>query len=174
MRSRVSRGNALVEFTLVGIPLVFALFSIFEMARGMWIYDTVANSIREGSRFAMVKGQNCAEPPNSCAATVSQVAQRIQRLGVGLNPNEFRVTLTSLTRTVGPAILTQLLANNSYWPSAGPSAQSDPGGAPDQPISISGTYPFQSAIAMFWPGAGGTGPFRTLTLGANSSVRIQF
>lgn len=174
MRRDFSGGNALIEFTLVGIPMIFVLISIFEMARGMWIYDTLANSMREGARFAIVKGNNCVEVPNTCAATVRQVAERIRFLGVGLNPNDLTVSLVSRSRTIGPAKLSALLADTTYWPSAGPGATEDPGGMVGQPISISGTYPFQSAIALFWPGAGSVGPSPTLQLRASSEMRIQF
>lgn len=59
-------GNAMIEFVLVGIPLIFVLISIFEMARGMWLYHTLAYSVKEGVRYTIVHGQNCATAPNSC------------------------------------------------------------------------------------------------------------
>ena len=39
-RSRCG-GQSLVEFTLVGIPLIFVLISVFEISRGMWMYHTL-------------------------------------------------------------------------------------------------------------------------------------
>ena len=36
------RGSATIEMALVGIPIIFTLSSRFEMARGMWIYHTLA------------------------------------------------------------------------------------------------------------------------------------
>ncbi len=174
MRDAQRRGNALIEFTLVGIPMIFVLISIFEIARGMWIYDTLGNSVREGARFAIVRGNTCAKTPNTCAATVQQVAERIQNLGIGLDPNEFTVMLTSSSRTIGPAPLATLLTDTSYWPSAGPGTVVEAGGMSGQPISVSGTYPFQAAIAVFWPGAGAVGPFPTYHLDASSNMRIQF
>ena len=35
MRRARSRGNTMVEFTLVGIPIMFALISVFEISRAM-------------------------------------------------------------------------------------------------------------------------------------------
>src|SRR5215831_11346653 len=45
MRRQFQRGATTVEMTLVGIPLMFVLVSIFEMSRGMWVYHTVANAV---------------------------------------------------------------------------------------------------------------------------------
>jgi Flp pilus assembly protein TadG len=43
-------GTSLVEFTLVGIPMIFLLISTFEVARGMWEYHTLAYAVKEGTR----------------------------------------------------------------------------------------------------------------------------
>ena len=48
-RSRGRTGSTLIEFTLVGIPLIFVLISTFEMARGMWNYQTLAYAVRAGT-----------------------------------------------------------------------------------------------------------------------------
>ena len=60
MRARGRRrlGNATIEFTLVEIPLLCVLISTFEMARGMWLYHTLAYAVKEGARYAAVRGQN--------------------------------------------------------------------------------------------------------------------
>jgi hypothetical protein len=36
-RQRQCGGNALIEFTLVGIPMMFVVISIFQVALGMWL-----------------------------------------------------------------------------------------------------------------------------------------
>ena len=64
------KGSTMLEFTLVAIPLIFVLISTFEIARGMWIYGTVANAVKEGTRFAIVKGADCATAPNACSAKI--------------------------------------------------------------------------------------------------------
>ena len=75
----------MIEFTLVGIPMIFLLISIFEISRAMWNYHTLAFAIREATRYAAVHGSGCStDPHNSCQATVAQVAQRIQDAGIGL------------------------------------------------------------------------------------------
>ena len=94
MQRRRVAGNTLIEFTLVGIPLVFLLVSVFEMSRGMWLYHTLATAVREGTRLAVVHGGDCNLYPNSCAVTVRTVANRIRDAAVGLPPSDMQnVTL---------------------------------------------------------------------------------
>ena len=48
---------------------MFALISIFEVSRGMWIYHTLAYSVKNGIRYASVHGIDCfntANNPNDC------------------------------------------------------------------------------------------------------------
>jgi len=73
LRSRCG-GQSLVEFTLVGIPLIFVLVSVFEVSRGMWIYHTLAHAVRDGVRYASVHGYNCTNNNNTCTVTMNQVA----------------------------------------------------------------------------------------------------
>lgn len=162
------RGNAMVEFTLVGIPIIFVLISIFEMARGMWIYHTLAHAVREGTRYAIVHGQNCSQPPNQCQTNVAQVAARIRDAGAGLLPDRLMITMTTVSSTVGPATLNALLSQTgTIFPSGA-------GSQPGNNVAITATYPFTSAIAMFWPGGGPGSNFATVNLPASSTDRIQF
>lgn len=165
-----SRGNTVIEFTLVGIPLIFTLISIFEIARGMWAYQTLAYAIKEGVRFAIVHGQNCETPPNACQVTVGHIATRIRDAGVGLVPTELEVTLIPVAvpaDTVSCQPLSACLGNSNYWPPY-------PGNQPRLEIEIQGAFPFRSAIAMLWPGAGRGMTFGTYTFRATSRERIQF
>lgn len=180
-RNSSRKGSAILEFTLVGIPMIFVLISVFEMARGMWVYHTLAHAVKEGVRYAIVNGKNCAAIP-TCPVTIADVAQRIRQAGVGLVPDELEVTLTSMRQTsagvvingtpVRCAPLTSCLSRSSrpadLWPPA-------PGNRPKiDNVHIQGTYPFRSAIAMFWPGAGPGMTFGTFQLPASSMEVIQF
>src|SRR5690242_13216787 len=49
-------GQSLVEFTFVGIPMIFVLIGTFEISRGMWMYHTLAHAVRDGVRYASVHG----------------------------------------------------------------------------------------------------------------------
>jgi hypothetical protein len=165
-----SRGACGLEFTLVGIPLIFVLIGIFEMCRGMWQYHTLAYAVKEGSRYAVVHGQGCSIPPNSCNVTVSQIARMIRTAGVGLPPDS--VTLTF--KSSGGATITCSLpsCDTAYAVGAWPPATSN---APGQPIEISGVYQFHSAMAMFWPGnPGSSGSPSIVNLAADARESMQF
>ena len=97
-------GQSLVEFTFVGIPLIFVLISIFEVSRGMWMYHTLAYSVKVGVRFASVHGINCvktADNPNDCvvnmgpATTPGTIAYVIRQAAVGLDPTKTTITFNA-------------------------------------------------------------------------------
>jgi len=177
---RKSLGNATLEFTLVGIPLVFVLISTIEMARGMWIYHTLAFAVREGVRYTIVRGQNSLVHP-----TYADVCNTIVKAGPGLIPADLNLTFTTQVGVQKPDGKSASVSTGPYqanscaggtWPPLGLSNQ------PGQVVGISATYPFQSAIAMFWPGAGQSvsatqltcnGP-GTLCLPASSSEAMQY
>jgi Flp pilus assembly protein TadG len=161
------RGNAIVEMSLIGIPIIFVLISIFEVARGMWIYHTLAYALKEGTRYAIVHGQNCSVAPNSCATTVGAIATRIRNAGVGLDPSLLQVQMKSLTDDTGLQSLSALEGDATVFPTgAGASLQA--------PITFSAEYPFTSALAMLWPGVKVGAKFGSYTLPASSQERIQF
>lgn len=171
-RVRTRRGSAVIEFTLVGIPLIFTLISIFEISRGMWIYHTLAYSVTEATRFASVHGLNCTSTDgNSCSKTISDIASIIQYAGVGLGTDQLNVTFTDNAGALSCNPLRTCLspANTTVWPRA-----SSAGNMPGMNITIQATYPFSSAIAMFWPGAGAGIVFPAFNLPATSTERVQF
>ena len=171
------RGNTVIEFTLVGIPVMFAIISIFEMSRGMWLYHTLAASVREGTRFAIVHGNDCNIYPSNCAVRVRDISQRIRDYAVGLPPSEIRnVRFSTASRTLAEyASLEACLADDTYFPAAAPGGGEDPGGERLMSyVEISAVYPFRSAIAMFWPGAGRGQNFGTFLLPASSKEYIQY
>lgn len=171
MRRRIGnrRGGVLLEFTLVGIPTIFAVISVFEMARGMWLYHTLDYAVTEATRYASVHGADCSRSPNACTITIANIATMIQQAGPGLIPSQMTVTLTPSAGSATTDTLQNLLSNSSQWPPATPSGTNAVG----QRIKISALYPFNSALAMFWPG---TKPqsFATISLPASSTSRIQY
>ena len=165
---RTRKGSALLEFTLVGIPLIFTLISIFEISRAMWNYHTLAFAMKEGTRYVVVHGFDCSDNGNTCSITVGQVAQRIKDYGVGLDPSQLNVTLTSRSNAaVNCNPLNSCLGNATAWPA-------NPDNRQGQIITITGNLPFQSALAMFWPGAGPGVTFPAYNFSASSTEGIQF
>jgi hypothetical protein len=170
-----ARGSATIEMTLVGIPIIFMLISIFEIARGMWMYETLAFSVREGVRFATVHGQNCVYTPpsitNNCAKTAAEVvSERILPAAKAITGTT-KITFTA--PYPGGASFDCYLSGTgnagacgSVWPPAG---DNEIGTV----IKITMQTPFNSALAMFWPGSSPT-KFNMVTLGASATDRVVF
>lgn len=164
------RGNSLIEFTLVGLGLVFVLISTFEMARGMWIYHTLAHASKEATRFLIVHGAECqARPACLAEANLGTLASRVQFHGVGLLPNVLTIAVYSGgTQIVGSGgngvLLSSLAGSSTVWDTASLSGRS---------IQVVVRYQFRSALSMFWPGAGKVN-FGIYNLGASSWDTIQF
>ncbi len=169
MRSRRSsrKGNTLIEFTLVGIPLIFVVVSTFEVARGMWLYHSLVYSIKLATRFASLHGQNCTIEPNHCAVTVGDIAQLIRSAGSGLDPSRMNVVFTDNTGSTLTCSMTDCLSDDTPWP---PNNANMPG----MRIGISAKYTFRSAISMFWPGASRQGPAPAIDFPASSVESIKF
>ena len=179
------RGNTVLEFTLVGIPLVFVLISIFEISRGMWMYHTLAHGVKTGVRYAAVHGQNCLTAPNACGATIATIAQVIVSNGAGLVPQGSGGPQLQLTFCAPPTQNLETcqagasypvhtcagdacLSDNTAWPPAGANRV----GFDD--TEIVARYPFASAIALVWPGAHTVDVFPTYQLPASARERVEF
>ena len=193
MIGRSQRGATTIEMTFVGIPLIFILISVFEISRGMWMYNTAATAVREGVRFATVHGVNCVFTggiPNQCDVTANDIV-RVIRTGLGngsthsLNYGPTGAgsvglveTTTDLTFTSASGTLTCKLdgstgACNSQWPPGPPAFPNANDNAVKQFITISIKAPFRSAISMFWPGSRPM-QFGATNLSASSSDTMQF
>lgn len=173
------RGSAVIEFTLVGIPVIFLLISVFEMSRGMWLYHTMASTVREGTRYAVAHGNSCNIYPNSCASKIKDIAGRMQKYAIGLPAAQIEnVSFISATRTITCATLASCLGSTgsggTYWPAGAPGSTIDLGGNRRVPIEIKAQYRFVSALSMFWPGAGVVQRFGTKVFPASSRELIQY
>jgi hypothetical protein len=177
MRLHLQRGSSLLEFTLVGIPLIFILISIFEVSRGMWIYHTMAYAVKETSRFVIVKGENCIASGNACGVTVQRIAQEFASAGVGLDPNETNLSLIVVGDQRDCFPLQGCLSGSDgdssvAWPTV--ASPAFPGSGRGQNLTVRATVPFRSAISLFWPGAGRGINFPAFLLGSTSTEKIQF
>jgi Flp pilus assembly protein TadG len=160
---RTERGNAVMEMSLVFVPLMFSILSVFEIGRAMWTYHTLAQAIKKGVRVAMVHGARCAEASSTCPITVGNVVQTIQQNGVGLDLSAMQLTFTSGSQILTCAPADSCATNTSEWPPVG----YNPVG---QAITINGQYSFNTVIKSMWPGQT-TGTFN---LAAKSTETIQF
>ena len=167
-RNSVSqKGSSILEFTLVGIAMIFIIISFFEMARGMWTYQTLAYAVREGARYATVHGKDCASP-NTCQVTIGQITGMIKSAGPGLDPNATTVTFTPASGSATSDTMTNLLASNTTWP---PSSANGIG----QNVKIALSYPFRTVLAIFWVGDGqAINDSQVFNLSASSTEPIQY
>jgi Flp pilus assembly protein TadG len=160
-------GAVTIEFALVGIPLIFALISTFEMSRGMWTYHTLAHTVRDTARFIVVRGYGCTSTPQTCAVTVGDVAKHARDAAVGLLPRDMDFTFAVVNDTVECRPLSSCLENTRIWPTF-------PGNLPGMEVTVTARYPFRSAISMFWPGTGEGMTATPVVLPAQSRATIQF
>lgn len=195
---RPRRGATTVEMTLVGIPLIFVLISVFEISRGMWMYNTAATAVREGLRFASVHGVNCVflAPgiPNSCEVTANNIVAVIRNGAgnafvnsqgvsnnygptgagaVGLPVGTTTATTTWVTFTSASGSFDCKLDGTTSAGGCNARWPPDNDNAVKQIISISLRTPFYSAISMFWPGSKPLS-FSAVNLSASSSDTVQF
>ena len=53
---RKTRGNALLEFTLMGIPLIFVLISIVQLSIGLWRYYSLQYAVKAAGSYISMHG----------------------------------------------------------------------------------------------------------------------
>jgi Flp pilus assembly protein TadG len=92
------RGATLVE-TAFGLMLfLLVIFGIMEYGRVVWIYTTLAELSREGSRYAAVHGSSSKVPaggtPFNQANAVAAIRTAILPHAIGLVPAALTVTAT--------------------------------------------------------------------------------
>ena len=85
-------GQALVEMALMLPVLVLLLVGIFDLGRAVWLSNSLAMAVREGTRYGVVHGALSASPagPGSASYTAPDVdtaiATSVQRYATGI-PN---------------------------------------------------------------------------------------
>jgi Flp pilus assembly protein TadG len=162
------KGSSLIEFTLVGIPLILLIITIIEMCLAMWSYHTLAFAVREGARYASTKGQGCTYTGNTCSTNIGAIAQQIALAGIGLAPGQMNVTFTASNgSTVTCTPLNSCYTNTTVWP---PSGANTAGSS----ITIAGTYSVQSPLLFLYMPFTRSLTFRSFTLPATTQQIILF
>jgi Flp pilus assembly protein TadG len=158
LHKRRSRGSALIEFCLTGIPLIFIWISIEEVGRGVWNYHTLQYAAKTAGAYAAVHGATCAISPNACTVTISNIASAFQTAAIGIPTSQVVLTFTTASGAATSCNLggTSNLCSSlsTTWP---PASNSD--NAVGKSFEINAMYTFHSALAMVAPGPGG-GPVK--------------
>ncbi len=163
LRRRGERGNSAVEMGLILVPLLFLIFSTFDVARAMWTYHTVSAAVKRGTRYAAVHGARCAEASAACQSTVRDVVAIIRQAGFGLDPAKLQLTLMAGSQTYTCTTASSCSGDTTVWPS-------DPDNAVGQQVTIDGTYTFNPVLSLMWPGQA----FGQVGLSARATEMIQF
>lgn len=163
-------GNVALEFTLVGIPLIFILISIINISFTMMTLHTIQEGVEQGARFVIGRGAGCTAKSNTCTTTIGTISDAMQLFDAGVDPRVLRVTFTTASGTSTSCNpLASCHGNSTVWP---PASNGD--NLPGKDILLSADYPCFSVIGMFWPSDGGATLFGKMTLHAYSRQRMTF
>jgi Flp pilus assembly protein TadG len=124
---RGSRGQALVEFSIVGLMVCILLLAALEVSRLVLAYTTVANAAREGARYATAHGSS------RTGAGVDGPS------GPGANPTQVLTVVTDFAGT-GSLKSANLQISVAY-----------PGGsnAPGQVVTVTAVYVYDPLTTYF-------------------------
>jgi Flp pilus assembly protein TadG len=167
LRNRKPRlGNALIEFTLIGIPIIFITISIVEVSLDMWEYHNLAYASEMTARYVTLHGATCSANGNSCTITVANVASFFATQAMALDAAKVIVKMTdgSGTTTCNP-----VNSCNSFTATQFPNASYNSVGSD---IVITATYVLRNPFVLYWPPY--VDPPGTFKVGANSRQRILF
>lgn len=92
--SRDERGASMVEFAFVAPVFLIIFFMIVEFGRALYDYDLVANDARLATRYAIVHGATCDDPPGTCTASANDITVYVQSVTTGINPSDVTVNTT--------------------------------------------------------------------------------
>ena len=158
-RRRGVRGSQMLEFALIGIPFIFLILAIVQMSIGMFTYNTLASAVDLGARYASVRPKG----------SVGSVAKQIVGNSPGLLPGNLSLVMSGTVNGVSANVATCLASScvsqmGTVFPT---------GTALADTVTISGTYPFATPLAVFWPAEGVLHLAGTVTLGATTTQLIQ-
>lgn len=158
---RREAGNAMVEFSLVLLPLTVLLVSLVESARVAWAYQTLASAAKTVTRNAVVHGEKCVELNASCSQSVSTVMTQLGRESIGLDPSQMSAWLQSgeVEKTCAP--VSSCAADGTAFPAADDRAVG-------RPVTIRLRYQIRPILGLVAKQA------TTWTLTASSREAIQF
>jgi hypothetical protein len=139
------RGTTAVQFALVSVPFFLIIFAIFDLGLGIWTYNNLAEATREGTRYAIVRGDgaedmngnpievgplftsspeivgDCTSPP------AGSVAEVVCKYAFSLDPSRLSVEVN--------------------WENNGV----EEGNALDTLVTVSATYVYEPILSNFFP-----------------------
>ena len=144
------QGSALVEFALSAVLLLTLIFGVMAISVALYSYNVVSEAAREGTRYAIVRGNKCNSFASACPANVdgSDVQTYIRSLSFpGITPGN--LTAASVYSSVNAAACTPSASCNN----------------PGNQVKVTVTYSFPLIIPFV--------PNRTLTMSNSSQMVIS-
>jgi len=140
-----SFGQALVETALVLPLLLLLIVGLFDIGRAIWLSNTLATAVREGSRYGVVHGALSGSPTGPGAASYT--------------PPDTDTAIAAQVRTYATGVPNNLTVQ-STWPDGNANRGSR--------IVVSASFPFTPILAQVFLG-GGLG----ITLRSSSTLVIE-
>lgn len=129
----------MVEFAIASSALLLIMFGIIEFGRVLYLYHTVANAARMGSRWAMVRGStSCTNgQTDHCNANPTDILNYVKSVvPVAVDSNAFQITAAWSPGSIPSS------------PCPQPSSADPPSGsnAPGHTVCVEVDYPFKFAV----------------------------
>jgi Flp pilus assembly protein TadG len=138
--ARGEQGSATIEVAVASAVLFSLVIGIMEISLALYTYNYVAESAREGARYAMVRGStSCSNSPSlsNCNASSAEIQTYVQGLGFpGLTSSNITVTTTWLCAST---------SQPTTWSTCTTTPHNRPGSVAKVVVS----YPFPISIP-FW------------------------
>ena len=100
------RGQAVAEFALALIPLLLLIFGIFDLGRGIYLYNGVAEASREIARVTIVHPYDTCCTLGTSSDALATIAQQ-ERVIPGLDGSGIAISCVDIAdTTVAPASCT--------------------------------------------------------------------
>lgn len=139
------RGQALVETALVLPLLLLLIVGLFDVGRAVWLSNTLATAVREGSRYGVVHGALSGSPTGPGSATYT--------------PPDTDTAITAHVRNYTPGVPSSLTVK-STWPDGNANRGSR--------IVVSASFPFIPILSQVFLGGG-----LSITLQSSSTLVID-
>ena len=96
---RNESGSSLVEFALSAVVLFMLIFGVIAICMALYTYNVVAETAREATRYAIVRGSHCSPGTfSNCNIDQTGLQTYVQSLGFpGINPSSLKVTASATT-----------------------------------------------------------------------------
>ena len=140
-----SRAQALVETALILPLLLMLIVGLFDVGRAIWLSNTLATAVREGTRYGVVHGALSGSPTGPGAASYT--------------PPDTDTTITAQVRNYASGVPNNLTVL-STWPDGNANRGSR--------IVVTATFPFTPILSQVFLG-GGLG----ITLRSSSTLVIE-